>query len=276
MAIEGTLQDMNLPTLLQFVSQQGASQSCILLQRDKERAVLYMSGHIVNHAELAMQTDTGLQTATGEEVFYDLLKWQTGKFSVKRDIPPPRETIGQTWDFLLMEGLRRIDETSQSPDALEEVELVPESALDMLSTLSAADAQAIRELIALHTEPDAPPENEAVYTVLNGLVESMDDIVGAAVVDNDGLLLASNLNQTLDAKRIATISAGLITLSDRSAQQLNYGSVSQTIVQSDDGCIIVVRANAYAFLVGLTTSTVNLGLAIVRCRQALEALSEIL
>lgn len=279
MAIEGTLQDMNLPTLLQMVSQQGASQSCILLQRDKERAVLYVSGHIVDHAELALQTAAGLQTTTGEEVFYELLTWQAGKFAVKRDMPPPKQSIGKTWDSLLMEGLRRLDEGAHHDAETHPLDTHPaddDNVLDMLDSLSAEDAEAIRELIALQKETETMSKSEQLRSILQDLVNNSTDIVGAAVVDNDGLLLASVFSTAIDGNRVAAVSAGLISLSSRSAQQLGQGSVKQTLIQADNGNIIAVRASDHASFVALTTVNVNLGMAFMECRDAASSISKTL
>lgn len=278
MAIEGTLQEINLPTLLQMVSQQGAGQSCILLQRDKERAVLYLNGHIVSHAEFATQTAAGLQTITGEEVFYELLTWQTGKFAVKRDIAPPQQSIGKTWESLLMEGLRRLDEGVHH-DADEhpmDTPPVDDNVLDMLDSLSAEDAEAIRELIALQKETEIMSKSEQLRSILQDLVNNSTDIVGAAVVDNDGLLLASVFSTAIDGNRVAAVSAGLISLSSRSAQQLGQGSVKQTLIQADNGNIIAVRASEHASFVALTTVNVNLGMAFMECRDAAKSISQTL
>lgn len=276
MAIEGTLQEMDLATILQMVSQRGAAPACILLQRGKERAVLFVEGHMVSHAEMAVQTAAGLQTHTGEEVFYELLKWHTGSFSVKRDISPPQRSIYQSWDFMLMEGLRRMDENGQASNGFAEAEDEPEAILDMLSTLSAADADAIRELIASQKENDAMSKSEQLRTILNDLVTSSTDIVGAAVVDNDGLLLASAFSGGIDGNRVAAVSAGLISLSARSAQQLNQGPVKQTLIQAENGNIIAIRANENASFVGLTAVNVNLGMVFMECRDAAKSVANTL
>jgi uncharacterized protein len=277
MAIEGTLQEMDLATVLQMVSQRGSGPTCILLQHDQERAVLYLEGQIVSHVEMASQTETGLQTQMGEEVFYRLLTWHSGNFSVKQNIRPLHATMEQSWNFLLMEGLRRIDEAGQSANHVEVREEDPAEILDMLSTLSADDAQAIRELIALHRpDNDVAEKKQQVTIILKELIEGTADIVGAAVADNDGLLLANQLSDSINPDKIASISATLLNLSDSSSQQLNFGSVYRTIIQAETGNIVAVRVTPNALLVGLTTADMNLGLAIVKSQQAASAIAEIM
>jgi uncharacterized protein len=282
MAIEGTLQEMDLATVLQMVSQRGSAPACILLQRDKERAVLYVEGHMVSHAEMAIPTETGLQTRTGEEVFYELLKWHTGTFAIKRDITPYQRTVNQSWDFLLMEGMRRLDEHGRETDHLDSHdhahnhEQNSDDVLNMLSTLSPADADAIRELIASQKENDTMSKSDQLRSILNDLVTNSTDIVGAAVVDNDGLLLASAFSGNIDGNRVAAVSAGLISLSSRSAQQLNQGAVKQTLIQAENGNVIAIRANENASFVGLTAINVNLGMVFMECRDAAQAVAKTL
>lgn len=44
----------------------------------------------------------------GEEAFYRILSWEVGVFDCDQR-PSDRETIAESWDFLLMESIRRLD-----------------------------------------------------------------------------------------------------------------------------------------------------------------------
>jgi Domain of unknown function (DUF4388) len=44
----------------------------------------------------------------GEEAFYMILSWELGVFECD-DRPAEAETIQESWDFLLMESVRRLD-----------------------------------------------------------------------------------------------------------------------------------------------------------------------
>ena len=47
---------------------------------------------------------------TGEEAFYDLMRWKQGKFTAKPCTEFPPRTITVSVMSLLMEGARRLDE----------------------------------------------------------------------------------------------------------------------------------------------------------------------
>lgn len=117
-------------------------------------------------------------------------------------------------------------------------------------------------------------KSEQLRTILNNIVSSSSDIQGAVIVDNDGLLLASALNSSLDGNRVAAVSAGLVSLAGRSAQQLGQGEVVQTLIQAKNGNVIAIRAGSQASFVALTTTGVNLGMAFLECRDAAAQVAE--
>ena len=65
-----------------------------------ERGVIcFKDGEIV-HAENG--------DVEGEQAFYNILSWELGVFECQEK-PVNQETIEESWDFLLMDSLRRVD-----------------------------------------------------------------------------------------------------------------------------------------------------------------------
>ena len=268
MAIQGSLQEMNLPSLVQLILQSGGVAR-ILLRHENEAGTLYIAERQLHHAEVALNESERL---SGAEAVYHILQWETGQFKVDRGLSSPRRTLEQSWDFLLMEGLRRLDESKRLAD---EPETEPEESLDaLMAHLAPADAQALQELLAQQEEQEMASKSEQLKQILSELVNNSTDIVGAAIVDSDGLLLASQFNTAIDGTRVAAVSAGLISLASRSAQQLNQGTVKQTLIQAENGNIIAIRATENASFVALTPTSVNLGMAFMECRDAANAIRD--
>lgn len=271
MAIAGTLKDMSLPTLVHSVIQEGGD-AFIKLQRDVRVGSLYFSNGQIYHAQMAHQEEPNHATQIGEEVVYELLNWKDGDFTVERNIEYPTQSIEHSWNFLLMEGLRKIDET-QAIHFIEELnDGSPENEMtfsEMLSDLPAEDAAAIQALANQHKgDNEMASKSEQLKAILNDTVNNSTDISGAAVVDNDGLLLASVLNGSVDGARVAAVSAGLISLAGRSASQLGQGKVNQTLIKAENGNIIALSAGARASFVALTSTDANLGMAFIECQDA--------
>ena len=117
-------------------------------------------------------------------------------------------------------------------------------------------------------------KSEILRSVLQNTVNDSSDLLGAVVVDNDGLLLASVLGGSVDGSRVAAVSAGLVSLAGRSAQQLGQGDVIQTLIRAEQGNIIALRASPRALFVALTPTTANLGMAFIECRDAADEIAK--
>ena len=275
MGMQGNLDTMNLPTLVQFAVQDGGM---LHLRMEQQGTVgsLYFKDNQLQYAELTHTSPSGANnTYGGEEVVYELLSWREAQFLVEKNIPPPSRNIEQSWDFLLMEGLRRMDEQAaiiSDEDDDEEVGLA-----DMLLELSEEDATALQELLAQQMENDEmATKREQLQTILDDLVRSSGEISGAVIVDNDGLLLAGALSGNADGNRVAAITAGLISLAGRTAQQLGQGDVRQTLIQAEIGNIVAIRASAKGSFVALTPSNASLGMTFMECRDAADAITRVL
>lgn len=145
MAIQGDLQEMNLPNLVQLILQSGG-RARILIRHGAYVGALYIADRELQHATV---TTNSIESFTGEEAVYQILCWETGQFKVERAVSPPMRSLEQSWDFLLMEGLRRLDESRRTSVELQEQEqeLEDESLADLLQDLNADDAKAIQNLL---------------------------------------------------------------------------------------------------------------------------------
>ncbi|HRQ41668.1 MAG TPA: DUF4388 domain-containing protein [Chloroflexota bacterium] len=267
MAIQGNLHDVSLPTLVQLVIHEG-DQAVIQIRHADQVGALYLADGRLCHAALASKGQPDA-ARSGEEVVYELLSWQEGHFTIEKRVPPPAYTIETGWDYLLMEGLRILDERHV---AIQDRAPADDNITDLLSGLSETDKAVLKEMMAQKEIDDMASKGEQIQAILDNLVRSSTDITGAVVVDSDGLLLASVLGNGVDGNRVAAVSAGLVSLAGRSAQQLNQGNIRQTLIQAENGNIIAVRAGERASFVALTASSVNLGMVFMECRDAADAI----
>jgi predicted regulator of Ras-like GTPase activity (Roadblock/LC7/MglB family) len=75
---------------------------------------------------------------------------------------------------------------------------------------------------------------------------------------------------------VGATSAAILGLSKRSANQLKRGIFAQTLIQGDEGNIIVSGLDDQTLFVGLTPKNVNLGMAFAEMRTMTARLREIL
>ena len=256
MAIEGSLNDLSVPTLVQSLIHEGL-QAQIQFEQAEQVGWLYVDMGNIWYAAITNRNGSTI-LAAGEEVVYELLSWKDGRFTIIRNKTPPTRNVQHSWDYLLMEGLRQWDEKREK-------DFGSENGSD-LSILEIE--QEIANIMA--------SKSEQIQMILNDVVSSSSDISGAVVVSNDGLLMASALTGTVDSNRVAAVSAGLVSLANRSVQQLSQGELQQTLIQASGGNIIAVRAGGKATFVALLPMHVNLGMAFLECRDAANSVKDVL
>jgi predicted regulator of Ras-like GTPase activity (Roadblock/LC7/MglB family) len=256
---------------VQSILQEGL-QARIQLQQAEMMGHLFVDGGQLRYAALWPHTERPEVWRSGEEVVYELLGWQEGSFLIERGIPPPADDIDTTWDFLLMEGLRRLDE--RQPPAGQGR---PKERYSLETSLPLGEMAEMKIVIKQQeVEQNMASKGEQVQDILKEAVANSGDITGAVVVSSDGLLIASVLNGNVDGSRVGAVSAGLISLATRSAQQLSQGDLSQIVIQASGGNIIAVRAGQQASFVALTGGNANLGMAFLECRDAAKNIAAIL
>ncbi len=115
---------------------------------------------------------------------------------------------------------------------------------------------------------------ELLRTVLNRLHESTHDILLSAVISVDGLPIVNILTRQLDADRVATLSAATLTLCSRVSQLLSCGGLQQTVVEGENGQILLMSINQDLSLVCTTKAGARMGLALVQMRQAVQEIKQ--
>ncbi|MCI5164971.1 MAG: response regulator [Candidatus Electrothrix sp. GM3_4] len=100
----GEIEGLGLVDLVQFACLAGDDRKLSVLSEDN-RGVLYFSDNEIIHSEFG--------ELRGEEAFYRIMSWPSGTFSMLFASTNIR-TIDSSWNFLLLEAARRIDEQYKS------------------------------------------------------------------------------------------------------------------------------------------------------------------
>lgn len=109
----GEIEGLSLVDIVQFACLAGDDRKLSVLSEDN-LGILYFSDNEIVHAEFG--------ELTGEEAFYRIMSWPSGTFSMLFAKTSMR-TIDASWNFLLLEAARRIDEQHKTPAAEEESSL---------------------------------------------------------------------------------------------------------------------------------------------------------
>ncbi len=102
MGVKGRLQDMSLVDIIQIFHAEKKTVAIHLGSEQGYGRVYLKDGDVVHAAH---------RNLTGVEAFYSLLQWNEGEFEVEPEGSTEERTINEPVDALLLEGMRRLDES---------------------------------------------------------------------------------------------------------------------------------------------------------------------
>ncbi len=118
---------------------------------------------------------------------------------------------------------------------------------------------------------------KAIEQALSDLKASSSDILGAAVVSMDGLMIASYLPlKEVDPEGVGAMSAALLGLSKKAAQALNLGEFKEVYIKSQEGTIHLYAISEEGVLAVLARQDANIGMINLESRRAAKQIGEIL
>lgn len=115
---------------------------------------------------------------------------------------------------------------------------------------------------------------------LSELLKELDattpDVEASAVVSTDGLTIASSLPQDVEEDRVAAMSAAMLSLGERTSQELKRGSLEQVFVKGVSGYILMMGAGQEAVLTALARKDAKLGLVFLDMKRTADEISKLI
>ncbi|MCP4761015.1 MAG: hypothetical protein GY870_04480 [archaeon] len=118
-------------------------------------------------------------------------------------------------------------------------------------------------------------KEDSLDDILKNLMASISEIKGAAIVSVEGLPITSALSIQQDETRVAAMTAAILSLGERAAQELDTGEFEHIIIRGGDGHILVRAAGMNAVLTVITSKEIKLGLVFLDCKRACEKISKL-
>jgi len=202
MSLKGNLKEMTVADLIQHTCQDQKT-ALLFIRSDGEEASLYFHNGAVVHATMDQEE--------GENVVYSVLDWDEGEFELNINVPSPAETIKRSWASLLLEGARRIDESTT--DIFNSTE---DQNLDM-------EVQTMGKLDDLLAE---------MGTEITGYVAS-------AVVGMDGINIASHTVSDADPDVISAQMTKLFKLVDSTVKKMDGGELEDNLITMERAYILM-------------------------------------
>jgi hypothetical protein len=109
---------------------------------------------------------------------------------------------------------------------------------------------------------------DLLAAALDDFLATSPEVEAAAVVSADGLPMASALPPHVEEDRLAAMSAALLVLGERAADNLGKGKLAQVFVEGSNGHVILMSAGDNAVLVAVTSRDAKAGLILFEMRKA--------
>jgi hypothetical protein len=103
--MEGGIDLIGAPGFLQMCHLGRLSGTCAVRSGDRVLSILFRDGDIVG-------ADSGARE--GADAIFDFLAWTDGRFEFTPGDPGPGAPLGETFDQLILEGCRRLDEQGRN------------------------------------------------------------------------------------------------------------------------------------------------------------------
>ena len=185
MTVQGNLRDLSLTSLISVTCNDRSQARMRIVHQEREALLFFAEGDVV-HAALGEQE--------GEEVVYELLTWDEGQFELESDVAAPRHSITTSWSALLLEGLNRIDQQSES-----EAELAP--------------------------TVEEPVQSRNLASQLRNI----EGVAGAVVVARDGIVLAHDIDGDPDKEGAVAVFVG--SAASQIGQALELGALESGVIE---------------------------------------------
>lgn len=118
--------------------------------------------------------------------------------------------------------------------------------------------------------------SEMLSSILSDLNGTSADIEASAVLSIDGLMMASHLPAGMDEDRVGAMSAALLSLGDRTAEELARGALEQVLIKGQNGYVLMTHAGSDAVVTVLAKPNARLGLIFLDVKRAAEGIGKIL
>jgi predicted regulator of Ras-like GTPase activity (Roadblock/LC7/MglB family) len=116
---------------------------------------------------------------------------------------------------------------------------------------------------------------DKMVTRLRDMQAASPDIIASAVVSVDGLTMASALPGDVEEDRVAAMSAAMLSLGERIANELGRGNLDEVYIRGEEGFVLLTAVGDEAVLTALAREEAKLGLIFLEMRRAAEDLEKL-
>lgn len=229
---KGTVAGVGLTDVIQIKALSRVNSALRVKEGDRQGILYFENGQVI-HAIC--------DEVEGEEAFYQIMEFNGGLLDSINVTNLPGQTITAPVEALLMEGVRRMDEKSALAAAeAEESSVNEDSVVDDDNANKEDDMAELKEVLTEFT--------------------NIPGVNTACLVGRDGFLLDSIAISGIDTEMIGAIASSGFGASESMGSQLGKGALSMSMIEYNEGPVMLSPVGEDAFLVVVAEKDANLGM----------------
>ncbi|MFW9879438.1 MAG: roadblock/LC7 domain-containing protein [Candidatus Thorarchaeota archaeon] len=107
-------------------------------------------------------------------------------------------------------------------------------------------------------------------------LESIIDIIGTALVNRNGLLIASRLPRNIDDRKFCAMAAAMFSAMETAASAIGSNFVDNLTVEFNEFQLIIMGADEQLIIVSLLNLNTNLGLIFIEIEETIKKVKKML
>lgn len=257
---KGTVSGVGLSDVIQIKCLSKVT-SALRVKEGKHQGIIYFEEGQIIHAIC--------DDFEGAEAFFRILEFKGGVLESMNINDFPSQTITVPVEALLIEAARRLDEANagiiKEENPKESFSL---SGLDQAENLFVSEenqipSNNIESETGNKSQRSSKIEEDKEMAELKDVLTEFTNIPGvntACLVGRDGFLLDSIAISGIDTEMIGAIASSGFGASESMGNQLGKGSMSMSMIEYDDGPVMLSPIGEEAFLVIVAEKEANLGM----------------
>ena len=117
---------------------------------------------------------------------------------------------------------------------------------------------------------------DMLSSILSELNGTSADIEASGLISTDGLMMAAELPASMDEDRVGAMSAAMLSLGDRTAQELARGTLEQVLIKGENGYVVMTHAGPEAVVTVIAKPNAKLGLIFLDIKRAAESIASLI
>ncbi|MFN2366199.1 MAG: response regulator [Desulfurivibrionaceae bacterium] len=230
---KGTVAGVGLTDVIQIKALSGVN-SALRVKEGEHQGIIYFEGGRIVHAIC--------DDLEGDEAFYQIMEFNGGLLDSVNVKEMPDRTIESPVEALLMEGVRRMDEKN--------------------AARAREDERSDNEDKVIEGKEENAKKEDDMADLKDVLTEftNIPGVNTACLVGRDGFLLDSIAIAGIDTEMIGAIASSGFGASESMGTQLGKGALNMSMIEYNDGPVMLSPVGADAFLVVVAEKDANLGM----------------